>query len=356
MTRFLRIVFIIALVLTLQGPVFARHKSASPKPAVLSEQSAPQALRVVGADATSKDVVAIMATYADLVQACNQKRIDDAMKHYHSDFLSGDNFTREQLRSMIVDTWQAYPNIQYNSQAVELRVYGDWAALQSLDKTTALAPADKDIIDVPGTLASESSSILYFRRFGADWQITSDATVWEQAVVRYGVGDTVKMTLSAPEQVRAGDGYSATLQAQLPAGVLSIAHIDNQPIRYPHPKADGKFRTLNPDNASLQRVLKANTENRNEVVSAVVTLTKIDQKDPERPSVSVAGVISILKRVNVVPTSQEASCQAAQATKTTDLSASGKIDATKIPAEPVFDDEAGDDSDAAPSPPNNEGE
>jgi hypothetical protein len=279
---------------------------------------------LVGADPQSPVVKSLVEAFADLVQASNKHSIEDILKHYSPKFISGDNLTLPQIKDLIMETWKSYPDIRYNSRPIEVRVNEDWATIETLDNSTATAPPDKDVLDVPGKLVSSSRSLLFFRRTGNTWEITSDSTIWEEANIRYGIGDDVSITLSAPEQVKAGEPYSATIQAKLPEGTFTIATIDNQPLTYPHPQADDKFRPLAGDNNSLQRVLHANTTNHNEIVTATIGLTGVEQKNPERPSLSVNGIATIVKRVNVVPISAEDVLSSLQKKELVKTAASGQ--------------------------------
>lgn len=285
----------------------------------------PEQVRILGADPRSPVVKDLFDTFTDLVQASNSHAIEGILKHYSPQFISGDNLSLDQVRNLILETWKSYPDICYDSKPVEIRVSGDWATIETFDCSVATAPPDKDILDIPGKLASQSRSLLFFRRMGKAWEITSDATLWEQAVIRYGIGDDVPLTLSAPEQVKAGESYSVTIQAQIPEGTFSIATIDNQPLIYPHEKPDDKFRTLSTESRDLQRVLTANTRNRNEIVTATLGLTSLEQKDPERPSLSLNGIATLVKRVNVVPISVEDAMEQMKKRSIVKYSADGKI-------------------------------
>ncbi len=285
-------------------------------------------LHVYGADENSASVKEIVETFKDMVEASNQHSIENVLKHYNPQFISGDNMTMAQIKDLIQETWESYPDIRYDSKPVELRVSGDWATLETFDTSTATAPPDKDVINIPGKLKSESRSLLFLRKLGNTWEIMSDATIWEQAIIRYGVGDDIHITLSAPEQVKAGETYSATIQANIPEGIFTIATIDNQPLTFPHVKVDDKFRAMEADSNQLQRVLTANSTNHNEIVTATLGLTSVDQHNPDRPSLALNGIATIVKRVNVVPISSEDVLAALKRKDLVKTSANGKIDLT----------------------------
>lgn len=263
--------------------------------------------RIIGIAPDSPQVKSLIELFNGLSNASNRHNIDDLLKHFSPSFISGDNFTLPQLKQQILDTWKAYDQIKYTSQILEIRVQGDWATLETLDQAEAVAPPDKSFMDqTPGKMFSQSRNQLFLKRSGSMWEIKSDQTLWEQAVIRYGIGEDVDITLSVPEQVKTGDTYSANVMATIPEGTFLIGTITNEPITFPHTKPDDSFRTMDSDNYELQRVLKANSENRNEIVSATLGMTNISQKmSGERPSLSVNGLITIVKRVNVVPSTSD---------------------------------------------------
>lgn len=316
---------LLALSLVMIPAAQAVSEQPSANTCVQAVSMASEQIRVFGAEPQSQIVKDLLSTYSDLVAASNRHALEDVLKHYNPQFISGDNLKLDQIKAMIQETWQAYPDITYRSQPIEIRVNGDWATIEAIDHSTATAASDKNIINKPGKLTSESRSLLFLRRIGTSWEITSDSTIWEQAIIRYGIDEGVRIVLSAPEQVKAGDSYSATIQADIPEGTFSIATIDNQQLTYPHQKLDDKFRALSSESNELQRVMKANSSNHNEIVTATLGLTSLQQSNPERPSLSLDGIVTIVKRVNVVPISQEDVMEAMQKKGLVTTSASGVI-------------------------------
>ncbi len=304
-------------------------KNPKPSPVVSACVQQPpftaEQIQVIGAEPNSQDVQDLLAVYSDLNNALNRHDINDFLKHFNPSFISGDNLSLAQLKKLVTEAWEAYPDICSDSKPLELRINGDWATIEVLDRSIATAPPDKKIMNVPGRLVSDSRSILYLRRMGNTWEITSDLTLWEHAIIRYGIGEEVQIGISAPDQVKAGETYSAIIKANVPDGTLSIVTIDNQPLTYPHQKIDDKFRALSDETKELQRVLKANSTNHNEIVTVTIGLTNVEQKDPERPSLSLNGIATLIKRVNVVPISAEDVIKEMQKQDLVRTSANGKI-------------------------------
>jgi hypothetical protein len=284
---------------------------------------------VVGAERDSKDVTSILGVIQDLVSASNKHSLDAVLKHYSPRFVSGDSLSLEEIQHLIEDTWKTYPDIQYSTKTLEIRVNGDWATVESLDTGKATAIPESAISKTPGTLESRSRGLLFLKRIGKTWEIVSDYTVYESATILYGEAQNLKVALSTPDQVFSGEPYTAKIDIQMPAGTFAIATISKEPLVYPQLKPEEKFRSLSDEQDSLERVFTANHSNNNEMVTATVGLTQIGQDDQDRPTIKLNGIATIVKRVNVLPKSKFSETQSSE--KVVKHSASGLIDLSKSP-------------------------
>lgn len=307
---------------------------------------------VVGADPESESVQSLLKTFEGLLAASNKHDLNDVMHYYSPQFISGDQFNLAQLKELIIETWKSYPDIRYTSAPKEIRINADWATIETMDESMATAPPDKEILEnVPGRMNSKSRSLLFFKHVGDNWELTSDYTMWEEAIIRYGIGDEVPLALSTPDQIKAGQPYSAVVKTNVEVGTFIIGNIDNQPIKVPHPEPDQKFRAMEGGPTELQRVLVANSENLNEIVTATLGITNIEQKyRQERPSLSLNGIVTIVKRVNVIPISSEDMKKAMAKEETVKQSADGRVDVTKLTLQDKQDEEATETG--SPSPTN----
>jgi hypothetical protein len=335
---FLRRPFVLATVLgclLLSGNLLKASASESDfcelqqttKPLTLSE------VVFTGVKADSQDAKELFALLKQLLNASNNHNIEEILKHYGSQYYSGDNLNLGQVKSLIEETWATYPSICYASKQVTIRVYGDWASIDSLDLSQAGAKAEKNMLDAPGMMKSVALNSLYLHRLGTGWEITGDKTYWEEAEIRYGLPDSIKVSLAAPEQVKAGSRYSVAVQANVPEASLSIASISNSVVDYPHAHVDEKFRPIENDGTSLQRMLTANAQNKNEMIVVTVGVTSLDQKNTERPSLALNGLITFVKRVNTIPMTPAemllSSASKANTHGTVQTSADGRIDTNK---------------------------
>jgi len=302
--------------------------------------------RVVGVDAQSADIQSIVAIVDDLLGASNSKNLAGILNHYSPSFVSGDNLTLDQVRKLIEETWQVYPNIRYQSNILEIRVNGDWATVETLDEATATVKDEHGVINTPGELKSQSRGMIYLRRIGNTWEITSDSTLYENSTIVYGNAKGTPFSLSAPDHVFAGEPYSAKVNVDLPPGTVAIASITKDPLVYPQLKPVDKFRSITRQAGQLERVFDANEGNNNEMVTATIGLTQIGQDSEERPTVQFNGIATVIKRVNVVPkTNREEHPGHFQMVKT---SADGKVDLSN--AKDAAGDEEMPDTEPAGTP------
>lgn len=267
-------------------------------------ESVTAAPHVVGTTADSPDVKGILQIVSELVTASNAHNLEGVLKNYSPRFVSGDNMTLEQVKKLIQETWAVFPDIHYQTQTMEIRVSGDWATVESIDSAAASAKVDPVVGGQSGTLESRSRGLLYLHRIGNGWEILSDYTLYERALITYGQLGPVNLDLSTPEQVFAGEPYTAKVNLDVPEGVLAIATISREPLVYPQIKPRDKFRSLSSDKNSLERIFSANKSNTNEVVTATVGFTQIAQDSEDRPTIQLNGIATIVKRVNILPRSQ----------------------------------------------------
>lgn len=281
-------------------------------------------IHIVGAEENSKDVNAIMDILNQMVQASNRHDLDGVLKYYSSRFISGDNLNLDAIQHLILDTWKIYPDIHYDTKPLEIRVNGDWATVESLDFSKAKLTESANSFNLPGTLESESRGMLFLRRLGKTWQVLSDYTLYEKAALLYGKAQGMNITLSAPDQVFAGESYTAKLNFGAHDGTYIIASISQAPLVYPEQPPDEKFRSLSDKENSLERVFPANATNNNEIITANIGLAQLKFDKEERPLVDYTGMARLIKRVNVLPISKIQS--GAGMSALVERSANGKID------------------------------
>ncbi|MGE0199923.1 MAG: nuclear transport factor 2 family protein [Candidatus Melainabacteria bacterium] len=250
-----------------------------------------------------KDRAEIDQLLKNLQIASNKHNLEGVLKNYSSRFISGDNLSLNDISRLIEETWKTFPDIQYQSETIEIRIDGNWATVESIDTATATTRGDSVISDLPGRLQSRSRGLLYLHKVGGEWEIQSDYTLHETAEITQGNISDVNVSLSTPEQVFAGESYTAQVSVDTQKNLLTIATISKEPLVYPQQQSQDKFRSLSSERGALARIFAANRSNNNEIVTATVGLTEIGHDD-DRPSIKLSGLKTIVKRVNIIPKSQ----------------------------------------------------
>jgi hypothetical protein len=304
-------------------------------------------LRVVGTQADAPVVQALLDKVDALVTASNDHDIDGVVRHFSPGFISGDNLSLRDMRRLIEETWELYPDITYSLKPIELRVNGNWATIETVDKAEATVSTESpkkaalsgdEGMEEPmlfpneqGQLTTHSRGMLYLHKVGKSWEITSDRSLYETAAILYGEAKNLPLNLSAPDQVFAGETYTARIDADIPNGGVAIASITRHAIQYPPISGEDKFRSVTPNKSRLERVFDANELSKNELITAVIGLTEVGQDDNNRPTVAFKGMATLTKRVNVSPKSMGGDNQAA--VQLVKRSADGQIDLTKSAAD-----------------------
>jgi ketosteroid isomerase-like protein len=278
---------------------------------------------------SAKDIAQLTQLVNQLLAASNRHDMEGVLKYYSPRFISGDNLSLDDISHLIKETWEMYPDIRYTSSVVAMRGNNGWATIETMDSATATAKADAGSANTAGRLKSESRGILYLRRMRDDhWEIVSDYTLSEQASILYGDAAKYPMSLSAPDQMFSGEPFSAQLKVDMPANIYAIATIAQTPLVYPQLKPEEKFRSLSEEKNILERVFEANSDHRNEIITATIGLTQLGQDELSRPSIQLKGIATLVKRVNVVPQAKPYESEASKLVRT---SASGAIDLSKMP-------------------------
>ncbi|KAF1857414.1 hypothetical protein Lal_00007206 [Lupinus albus] len=102
--------------------------------------------------------------------------------------------------------------------------------------------------------------------------------------------------LYCPEQVKSGRQYSARIEINLPPGLYANGNITCQTLKFPQSSQREGFRPLE-STGSLERVIQANEENRNELLTATITLSNISRSN-------LKGLAFVTRRVNIIPQAQ----------------------------------------------------
>lgn len=241
----------------------------------------------------------VEVVFKNVYEAWNAHDLETLFSYYSKDFVTGDGITLEEYKELTKSLWEAYPGIQIDNQKRTVRTQDQYATLSGIDFFYGESKETNEELATKGYLNAISQGQIFLQKFGKNWKIVSDHIYFELVTVYYGNAkkflDEHQIYFSSPEQVRAGQDYSATLYFILPENIKASATINKELIVKPNPDeiSDESFQNISEH--KLERLFEANESNHNELVSATVVISKgiIEPK--------LDGILYISKRVNIIP-------------------------------------------------------
>lgn len=241
-----------------------------------------------------KDIEKLLVT---LEKDWNSHNLDGVMGHYADDYVNNDGFDRKVVTDLTRDFWKEYPDVKSASSTKQIRVEGPFATVESRDVTTGTSEKEIQGLGTKGELTSVSEGQLYLKRIGPNWRIIGDRIDFERVRVTYGLARQLDPIFAAPEQVKAGKQFSAKLEVELPPGLTAMGSITAAQVQYPPPRPPEAWKFMTDpasDHPLLERVMTANTKNRNELLMATIGVTNASRN-------SLMGIVILTRRLNVVP-------------------------------------------------------
>ncbi len=247
-----------------------------------------------------KEVVSFLEKFSNTL---NLHKKDELKNYISYKYKSADGIDRKKLFELVDKTWVNYPNLKYNFKITNVRISGDQAAVDLNEYITGVSSKKSEITHDRGVFESQTDNVIYLQRFGKSWQIVSDRILFEKTIIKYGSAKNLTVDFYAPEQVLAGETYTATLQAEIPAGMFALGSITRQPIVHPSVNPQEVFRQIPSTSGLLERVMKSNKTNNNEFAAASVGYTEMSEDANAHPDIKLTGLALLYQRVNVIPAS-----------------------------------------------------
>jgi hypothetical protein len=242
----------------------------------------------------------------DIEAQWNAHSLDKVMGYYADDYINNDGLDKKAVSELTQEFWKTYPDAKSASQTKQIRIEGNFATVESRDTavgTTAINPAHDT--SLTGDLSSVSEGQLYLKKVGTSWRIIGDRIDYEKVRVAYGLAKNLNVSFTAPEQVKSGRSYSAKIEVEVPSGYIAVGSITSQPLEFPQHTPGEIWRQM--DEHTLERILPANTSNKNELLMATIGITDIGKHN-------LVGIELLTRRMNVVPEIDQGKTQTASAT------------------------------------------
>ena len=243
------------------------------------------------------NVYSVAKFFAEYEAAANNYNHNEFIKAYDKDYISCDGFNLDILSKLLKETWKTYPGIKYQVKLNSVNFYNGMAVADVTETAKGYAKAENDNV---GEFVSTMQSIYYLKKNKNSWLITNDYTVKENIILSWGDGKLAKCSFETPQQIQAGKEYTASLKVKAPDGSIAIGSINADKITYPQKPSKEIFRKFSPE-GTLERIMKANTNNTNEYLVGTVGFTRPKVDNNQNLNINLTGYACLMERMNVVP-------------------------------------------------------
>ena len=220
---------------------------------------------------------------------------------YSDNYMNNDGFDKKTYFKSIEQTWETCKDISYTTKILSIDVNGDNASVH-VEETASGTIIDNllDRVPIAGEIHSNSKGIYYLTKINGKWYISGESSLSDESSLLYGDARFMNIELQAPAQVSAGETYSVLLRVDADNDTFIVGSIDHDPVTYPSSTPKSELRALSASK-TLERYIKANTDNINEYAVASMAISKVKKLAPENVRMYMAGLACVMKRVNVVP-------------------------------------------------------
>lgn len=220
---------------------------------------------------------------------------------YADNYINNDGFDKKTYFKSIEKTWETCKDISYTTKILSIEVNGDNAVV-NVEETASGTITDNlgDNIPIAGEIHSNSKGIYYLSKLDGKWYISGENSLSDESSLLYGDARFMNIELQTPIQVAAGETYSVMLKVDAGDDTFIIGSIDNDPVTYPSNTPKSELRALN-SSKTLERFIKANSDNINEYAVASMAISKVRRIAPDDIRIYMAGLACVMKRINVIP-------------------------------------------------------
>lgn len=231
----------------------------------------------------------------------NAHDIDGLGLLYSDNYINSDGFKKDIYFKSIEETWKTCKDISYTTKIIAIDVNGDYANVK-VEETASGTIVEKLVVPVPiaGEIHSKSEGIYHLIKINGKWYISGETALSDESSLLYGDARFMNIELQTPTVVSAGETYSVLLKVDADEDTFILGSIDHDPVTYPANTPKSQLRSLGVSQ-TLERFIKANTDNINEYAVASMAISKIKKFAPENVRVYMSGLACVMKRVNVIP-------------------------------------------------------
>ena len=231
----------------------------------------------------------------------NDHDIDKLGLLYADEYTNNDGFNKKAYFKSIEETWENCKDISYTTKIKTISVNGDYADVEVEETATGtIVEQVLDRVPIAGEIHSQSQGIYHLIKINDKWYIKGETALADESSLLYGDARFMNIELQAPGQVAAGETYSILLKVDEEKDSYIIGSIDHDTVTYPTSTPKNELRALS-SSKTLERYLKANTDNINEYAIASLAVSKMKKLNNDNLRVYMTGLACVMKRVNVIP-------------------------------------------------------
>lgn len=229
----------------------------------------------------------------------SEKNEIEKLKEMYSDvYVNNDGFDKKTLFKVMQQASDAYKDVDYNTEILNIDVNGSYAVVKLHEIATGQTAQKAAQLNDYGFICSDLYFTNHLRKEDGKWKIMASQIESEQVALKYGEAKNMKVNIQAPRVVPSGCEYEVSVRVEAPDGVLIVGSIVNEPIKFPQTQGKDVLRAIKYE--ELARILKSNTENYNEYAAVSLGLTR-PRIEPPSVVIDMTGMAIVMSRVNVLP-------------------------------------------------------
>lgn len=238
-----------------------------------------------------------LSQYFNAFKTHNTKKLG---RLYAGNYRSGDGYNKAEMLKLIQDGWEISSNLTYSSEIEDIRLNGNYAAVELSEHFKGSTKHESEITGDKGIIESTSKSIIHLARFGSGWKIVSDETLYEETSLKYGKARDFDINMEVPELVSPSNNYTISLKAEIPENMFALGSISREKLTAPLQKEEEVFRQVTNGENLLERVVKAGNGTENELAVAAISYCEVEKDSLNQPKINLAGTAVLIRRVNVM--------------------------------------------------------
>ena len=286
-----KIVFALLLI-SLMAPLVNQGAEAS----IISDR----AYRAEVRKEQKQDIKQIKNLFKKHNEFANKHDAKNLAQLYADNYVNNDGFNKVTYFKSIDSTWEACEDLTYNTKILSITINGDNASVSVEETASGTIVETIEATPVAGEIHSKAQGIYHLVKINETWYISGETAISDESSLLYGDARFMNIEISAPAQVSSGETYTISLKVDAGDDTFIIGSIDHDPVKFPPKTPKSELRALN-QSQTLERLIKANSDNLNEYAVASLAISKVENLGKEHYRIYMAGLACLMKRVNVVP-------------------------------------------------------